>query len=244
MEGELTAHFTGTSRQDAAREFARSWIEAKLSFSNTADAIRSKYSDMIKSMIVEGAAARVIDAALKPMWDEMDKMLAKNDIYGAIDYLANGMDSFIESADNGMSVLWKALEARGLDMKKLMGDVDSNYTGIAKNVAGASSEEINHVAAIGNTLMYYVSPIPAMATDVAIIRQAVAANSGAVNTNSSPGWSDWQTQAMAAYNATAKNTADTVAECRRAAVACEEAVKNLHRVIECSGGKARINVRL
>ena len=244
MEGELTAHFTGTSRQDAAREFARSWIEAKLSFSNTADAIKSKYSDMIKSMIVEGAAARVIDAALKPMWDEMDKMLAKNDIYGAIDYLANGMDSFIESADNGMNVLWKSLEARGLDMKKLMGDVDSNYTGIAKNVAGASSEEINAVAAIGNTLMYYVSPIPAMATDVAIIRQAIAANSGAVNTGSSQGWSDWQTQAMAAYNATAKNTADTVTQCRRAAVACEEVVSNLNRVIEVSGGRFRIRASL
>lgn len=244
MEGELTAHFTGTSRQDAAREFARSWIDAKLSFSNTADAIKSKYSDMIKSMIVEGAAARVIENALSQVWDSMQRMLDKNDVQGAIDSLVNDMDSALNAANNGMEVLWKALEARGLDMKKLMGDVDSNYTGIAKNVAGASSEEINHVAAIGNTLMYYVSPIPAMATDVAIIRQAVAANSGAVNTGSSPGWSDWQTQAMAAYNATAKNTADTVTECRRAAVACEEAVSNLKRVIEYSGGKARINVRL
>lgn len=70
------------------------------------------------------------------------------------------MDSALKAANNGMEVLWRALEARGYDMKQLIGDTDSEYTGIAKSVAGATSEEINNVAAIGNTLMYYVSPIP------------------------------------------------------------------------------------
>ena len=37
----------------------------------------------------------------------------------------------------------------------------------------------------------------------------------------SAGWTDWQQQAMDNYNAIARNTADTVVECRRAAEACE-----------------------
>ena len=160
LQDDLVAHFTGSSKTDVARQMAKSWIDAKASMSDTFAAIKGDYADMVKNMLVEGAAARVIENALSPVWDSMEKMLAKNDVQGAIDSLVNGMDSALGAANNGMEVLWKALEARGYDMKKLIGDTDSEYTGIAKSVAGATSEEINNVAAIGNTLMYYVSPIP------------------------------------------------------------------------------------
>lgn len=160
MQDDLVAHFTGSTKTDAARQMAKSWIDARASMSDTFAAIKGDYADMIKNMIVEGAAARVIENALTPVWDSMQKMLDKNDVQGAIDSLINGMDSALNAANNGMEVLWKALEARGYDVKKLIGDTDSEYTGIAKSVAGATSEEINNVAAIGNTLMYYVSPIP------------------------------------------------------------------------------------
>ena len=160
LQDDLVAHFTGSTKTDAARQMAKSWVDARASMSDTFAAIKGDYQDLIKNMIVEGTAARVIENALTPVWDSMQKMLDKNDVEGAIDSLVNGMDSALSQANNGMEVLWKALEARGYDMKKLIGDTDSEYTGIAKSVAGATSEEINNVAAIGNTLMYYVSPIP------------------------------------------------------------------------------------
>lgn len=160
LQDDLVAHFTGSTKTDVARQMAKSWIDARASMSDTFAAIKGDYQDLIKNMLVEGAAARVIENALTPVWDSMQKMLEKNDVQGAIDSLVNGMDSALNAANNGMEVLWKALEARGYDMKKLIGDTDSEYTGIAKSVAGATSEEINNVAAIGNTLMYYVSPIP------------------------------------------------------------------------------------
>lgn len=93
-------------------------------------------------MIVEGAAARVIENALSPVWDSMEKMLAKNDVEGAIDSLVGGMDAALGAANNGMEVLWKALEARGYDMKQLVGDADSSYTGIAKSVAGRRARRL------------------------------------------------------------------------------------------------------
>lgn len=160
LQDDLVAHFTGSSRTDAARQMAKSWIDARTSMSDTFAAIKGDYADLIKNMIVEGAAARVIENALTPVWDSMQKMLDKNDVQGAIDSLINGMDSALNAANNGMEVLWNALEARGYDMKKLISDTDSEYTGIAKRVAGATSEEINTAAAIGNTLLYYAAPIP------------------------------------------------------------------------------------
>lgn len=222
LQDDLVAHFTGSTKTDVARQMAKSWIDARASMSDTFAAIKGDYADMIKNMIVEGAAARVIENALSPVWDSMEKMLAKNDVQGAIDSLVNGMDSALNAANNGMEVLWKALEARGYDMKKLIGDTDSEYTGIAKSVAGATSEEINNVAAIGNTLMYYVSPIPRIDENLArVVAIMEGRGTSAIPQTASTGWTDWQQQAMDNYNAIARNTADTVVECRRAAEACE-----------------------
>lgn len=185
LQDDLVAHFTGSSKTDVARQMAQSWIDARASMSDTFAAIKGDYQDMIKNMIVEGAAARVIENALTPVWDSMEAMLAKNDVQGAIDSLIGGMDSALNAANNGMEVLWKALEARGYDMKKLIGDTDSEYTGIAKSVAGATSEEINNVAAIGNTLMYYVSPIPRIDENLARVVAIMEGRAAALPTASS-----------------------------------------------------------
>ena len=241
LQDDLVAHFTGSSKTDVARQMANSWIEARASMSDTFAAIKGDYADMIKNMIVEGAAARVIENALTPVWDSMEKMLAKNDVQGAIDSLVNGMDSALNAANNGMEVLWKALEARGYDMKSLISDTDSEYTGMAKSVAGATSEEINNVAAIGNTLMYYVSPIPRIDENLArVVALMEGRGASAIPQTTSTGWTDWQQQAMDNYIAIQRNTADTVVECRRAANACEKMMK----VIKTKGATSGFNVFL
>lgn len=245
LQDDLAAHFTGQNRTDAARQMAMSWIDARASMSDTFAAIKGDYADMIKNMIVEGAAARVIENALSPMWDKMDDMLKDNDIDGAIDALVGGMDSALNAANNGMEVLWKALEARGYDMKQLIGDIDSNYTGIAKEVSSATSEEINANTAALNTQNYYMSHVPQIAEHVAAMRQLMErATTVALPEASAAGWTDWQKQAMDNYNAIARNTAETVAECRRSAAACEAFAADIHRMIEFSGGKHRLNVKL
>lgn len=187
LQDDLVAHFTGSSKTDVARQMAKSWVDARASMSDTFAAIKGDYQDLIKNMIVEGAAARVIENALTPVWDNMQKMLAKNDVQGAIDSLIDGMDAALTQANNGMGVLWKALEARGYDMKKLISDTDasgSEYSGIAKSVAGATSEEINNVAAIGNTLMYYASPIPRIDENLARVVAIMEGKTAALPTAS------------------------------------------------------------
>ena len=167
MQEDLIEHFTGSSRTDIARQMARSWIDARASMSDTFAAIKGDYQDLIKNMLVETMAAKIIENAFSQVWKDVDERLKDNDVEGAVNAFMNGMDTALTNADDGMEVWWKAMEARGFDMKNMFSDMDSEYTGIAKSVAGATSEEINNVAAIGNTLMYYVSPIPRMDENLA-----------------------------------------------------------------------------
>ena len=243
MQNDLVAKFTGSTRSDIARQMAQSWIDARASMSDTFAAIKSDYQDLIKNMIVEGAAARVVENALSPMWDKMDKMLADNDIDGAIDALVGGMDSALNAANNGMETLWQALEAKGYDMKKLLSDTDtSEYTGIAKSVSSATSEEINANTAALNTQNYYISHIDENVAAMYMLMRA--GMGGETQVTTSAGWTDWQQQAMDSYLAIQRNTADTVVECRRAANACEEAVNKMSRVIKVKGATQGFNVFL
>lgn len=232
MQGQIAEKFTGTSRQDVARQMAKSWVEARASLSDTFAAIKGDYSDMIKNMIVEGAAARVIEQALTPMWDKMDKMLNNNDVDGAIDALVNGMDSALNAANNGMEALWRALESRGYNLKELLGDTDTKLTGISRDIASASEEQITGLAATMNTWSYYVSFVPGISADVAAIRQFLERGTAtAVTSTATAEWTDWQQQAMDNYVAIQRNTADTVVECRRIAASCADEVALLKRVI-------------
>lgn len=238
LQDDLVAHFTGSSRTDVARQMAKSWVDARASMSDTFAAIKGDYQDLIKNMLVEGAAARVIENALTPVWDSMQKMLDKNDVQGAIDSLINGMDSALSQANNGMEVLWKALEARGYDMKKLIGDTDSEYTGIAKSVAGATSEEILQLSGFVNTALYHTAYLPKIYEELVAMRTASLPT--ATVSAASAGWTDWQQLAMDNYQAIARNTAETVVRCERAAIACEK----MARVIKTKGATSGFNVFL
>ena len=200
MQTQLVEKFTGTSKTDAARQMAQSWIEARASLSDTYAAIAGDYKEMIKNMLVEGAAARVIENALTPMWDKMDAMLKDNNIDGAIDSLIGGMDDALNAANNGMEVLWKALEARGYDMKQLIGDTDESFTGIAKNVASATSEEINANTAALNTQNYYLSHVPVIGENVAAIRMILQGGSATVSSGSGPATTIDYTDLLTAAN--------------------------------------------
>lgn len=238
MINDLNKHFLGSGLEDSAKKIAESWITARASMSDTFDAIESDYKEMVKNMIVEGMAARIVQNALSPLFEEVDAALKDNDTERATQILADRMESTMQAANDGLEVMWKSLEAKGYDLKELLGDSDeSEYTGIAKNVSSASSEEINANTAALNVQNFYMSHID---ENVAIIARMMQSGESA----SEGGWSDYQRQAMDAYLAIEKNTADTVVECRRAAIACEEATKRLDRAMKTKGATSGFNVFL
>lgn len=243
LEDDLVAHFTGQGHADAARQFAESWLEAKLSFANTKDAIKSDYQDLMKSMIVEGAAAKVIDNILEPMWKQMNEILDKEGTEGAFEYLAANMDSFIDSAANGLEVMWESLESKGYDLQKLLKETDSSSTGIARDIATASEESINGLAAGINTQNYYISYVPKISEHVGAIRTLMETGNTGFALYENTGWTDWQQQAMDNFFAIQRNTAETVTECRRIAERCEALSNDIHKVIVPRGTKGSYGIQ-
>lgn len=235
MRNELTSKFLGTDRASAAREFAESWLEAKATFASTTDAIQSKYKAMLKSMIVEGAAAKVIDNILAPMRDNMNAMLKKGNIQGAMDYLASNMDGFLQAADSGLNALWATLEARGYDMQKLLGETSDGPTGIAHDIATASEESINGLAAGINTQNFYIAQ---QLQEVQRIRAIVEAGlQGSGKPSDSSNLLLMQEQAMNHYAAIEANTAATVAR-------LDSVVRMLEGVITPRGTKGARGIQV
>lgn len=241
LQSQLMETFTGSSITDVARTWAESFIDAKLSMEDTYAAMKEDYADLVKSFIVQGAAARIAESALAPLWDSVDKMLKGNDIDGAIDALVNGMDVAISTANSGLEGLWQALEKKGYDLRDVLNSDASDYTGIAKNVATATSEEINANTAALNTQNFYMATIN---ENVAMIAQKLLIGGGMSTTanKGEAGWTDWQRQAMDSYLAIQRNTADAVVECRRTANACEATLNKINRVIVAKGNVSGVNV--
>ena len=242
LQDDLFAHFTGQSRQDIARQLANSWIDARASMSDTFAAIKGDYKDLIKNMHVETMAAKIIENAFSQVLDDVDERLENNDVDGAVNAFINGMDTALTNANDGMEVWWKAMEARGYNMKEMFSDMDKGYTGIAKDVAGATSEEINANTAALNTQNYYMATLNA---NVALIRQLMErGTTSTLPDTTAAGWTDWERQAMDNYKAIAANTAATVVECKRAANACEAATEKLNRALRTKGATSGFNVFL
>ncbi len=243
MQGKIAERMAGTDVASAARDFASAWLEAYASFGNTTDAIREKFNDMIKNMIVESVMAKTVQMALQPMFDEMDKMYKSGaSMTDVLSYAFSKAGTLTDQISNGLEVNAKYLESLGINIRDLYASSD-NLKGIAKEVGSASSEEINRAAAIGNSLLYYASTLPTMATDLSLIRQLMErGTTSTLPDTTAAGWTDWERQAMDNYIAIQRNTADTVVECRRAANACEASVEKLGRIITSKGSVSGVTV--
>lgn len=241
MQSHLAEQMTGTDVASAARDFAKAWLEAYATFGNTTDAIKEKFNDMIKNMIVESVMAKTVQMALQPMFDEMNKMYQSGkSMTDVLTYAFSNVGALTQQINDGLMVNAKHLEAVGVNIRDLYSTSD-NLTGISKNIASATSEEINAAAAIGNTLMYYVSPIPRIDENLArVVAIMEGRGASAMPQTTATGWTDWQQQAMDNYNAIAHNTAATVTECKRAADACEK----LARAVKTKGSTTGFNTFL
>lgn len=247
LQGDLFNRITGTDVASAARDFAQSWLDASLSFGSTTGAIKEKFRDMIKNMVVESFLAKTVQNALMPVFDMIDERtkdgeLSEKDL---VDIVQKYNDTE-KTLDDGLRVRMEVLKKLGFDIESLR-NKDGSYTGIAKNIAGATSEEINTAAAIGNTLMYYVSPIPSMDENLSAIRALMERGMSSeipATASASAGWTDWQKQAMDNYIAIQRNTAETVTECRRIAERCTAMASDIHKVIVPRGVKGSHGVQI
>lgn len=242
LNRELQEKITGTTVEKAAEDFANAWLDAYLSFGNTAEAIKEKFRDMMKTMVVNMALSGVVERMIKPLMDMIDERAADGELSSReIAEIMGAVPGYVDDIDNAMTVAMEALKAAGVDVGQLRDATDAETRGIAKGVASATSEEVNAATAVGKTLLYYASPIPRIDENLARV-VAIMEGRGASATpqTTSAGWTDWQQQAMDNYQAIARNTAETVVRCERAAIACEK----MARVIKTKGSTSGFNVFL
>lgn len=219
MQGKIAEQMTGTDVASAARDFAQAWLEAYATFGNTTDAIKEKFNDMIKNMIVESVMAKTVQMALQPMFDEMNKMYKSGaSMTDVLAYAFSQAGTLTQQISDGLMVNAKHMEAMGMNIRDLYSTSD-NLTGISKNIASATSEEILQLSGFVNTALYHTAYLPKIYEELVAMRTASLPT--ATVSATSAGWTDWQQQAMDNYIAIQRNTADTVVECRRAAEACE-----------------------
>ncbi len=233
MQGQVAAQMLGTDITSAARDFAKAWIEAYKSFSNTAGAMKDKFREMIENMIVEGAMAKVMERALKPMFDMIDNM-DERDFYSESFWkrVVSTAEQGTKDADAGASTLMKFLEQAGISVRELGGEL----TGTSRDVANASEESINGLAQGINTQNYYISQIHANV-------EIIARRGGMVTSTEDVPVVDYSPllqQSLENQAMIVRNTSETLAECRKIASSCQEQVKLIRSVVSYEGGRAKI----
>lgn len=157
MRGQLAEFFTGTDLTSAATDFANSWIDAYKEFGSTTDAMKEKFNDMIQNMITQSLGAKIMQDILKPLFKEIDDMAKSGGELSAqeIAQIANMAPQYIEQVNNAMTTLMNQLAAAGYNVRQGVGQ----FTGISRDIAGASEESINGLAAGINTQNFYMSQI-------------------------------------------------------------------------------------
>lgn len=242
MKNNLAAQILGSDIGSMARDFASAWLEAYKEFGNTTDAMSKKFKEMIEEMVANSVIAQVMKKALEPTFDLINGMESE-DFYDEAFWrqVADEAERGAEAGAHGAEVVAKMLEKSGINLR----EIGSEYTGIAKDIAGATSEEINTLAGYVNTSLYYTSHLPVISQNVAAVYQLMLQGRGsAIPDTGVTGWTDWQQQAMENYNAIARNTADTVVRCERAAVACEAMAEKMSSAFHTKGATRGFNVFL
>ena len=196
---------------------------------------------MIENMVVEGVLAKVMERALDDTFKMIDKV-QEND-WESQDFwrkVVAEAEKGAENAQNGATVVMKFLEQAGLSIRDLGGDL----TGISRDIASASEESINGLAAGINTQNYYISYVPQIAEHVAAMRAIL--ESGGAPLQSGQGVTDivaLQNQSLTHLQAINQHTAETVVECRRIAERCTAMADDIHRVVVPRGQKSAFGIQ-
>jgi hypothetical protein len=248
MLSNLSEKFLGSSLADSARSFAQAWIDAYKEVgyagADTFSALQDEYESMIENMVVESVLGSVMEQALKPMFDLIDNM-SEGDFYSDTFWkqVANIAAQGAEDANEGAATVMAYLKEAGLTIS----DNDSDVTGISRNIAEASEEDINGLSQGINTQNYYIAHIDSNVLTIVSLLQGGAS----VETASSDGVSltdilAMQNEHLSQLPSIAANTALTAERCERAANACEDMAAKLGRVIKPkaaqSGNQYTVNI--
>ena len=157
MRGQLAEFFAGTDIASAAKDFANSWIEAYKEFGSTTDAMKERFQELIQSMIEQSLGAKIMQTILQPLFDSIDELAQTGGELTAqeIAQIAQAAPEYVDKINEAMTGLMNEMQAAGYNVRQGIGQ----FTGISRDIAGASEESINGLAAGINTQNFYMSLI-------------------------------------------------------------------------------------
>jgi hypothetical protein len=237
MQSELSEHFLGTDLTSAARDFANAWIEAYKEFSNTTDAMKAKFQDMIQNMIVESLLAKVMEKALEPVFTMIDEM-QEGDFYSTSFWqrVMSTMQTAIENGVVGAQNVMAMFEQMGINLRGLGGEM----TGISRDIATASEESILGLAAGINTQNFYISQVPPkLDTIIALLQSGGVQVGGGVDMQ---GLITIQNQHLSYLPTIAQHTANIVSKCETLVAQTTRTADALNNVIKPRGTQSSYTI--
>ena len=179
LSAAITEEMAGTDLTSAAKEFAEAWLDAYLEFGNTTDAIKEKFKDMMKNMVVNSVLARVVQQKLKPIFDYIDNQLydKEGNMIGSLNTVWSMMKSVTDTLPGELEAIYTNMGSWAGELRA----TESELTGISKGVAQASEESVVTLSGYANSILYYHVQ---EATDIAAIR-AILEGKTIVSTNTS-----------------------------------------------------------
>lgn len=234
MQSEISEKMTETDVSSAAKDFAQSWLDAYLSFANTTDAMKSKFKELIRNMIVNSLLAKVVQMQLQPIFDMIDNLAKDGDLSASdIAKVFDQLPDTIQNMSVGMETIMQSLNKAGINVRDLT-DAEGEMKGIARDISSASEESINGLAAGINTQNHYISYVPTIAREVTIMRNIM--ESGAMSNNTEA--IDISKQSLANLQAINRNTAITASEVKNMYSTCLGILELLGKTIKPRGIKA------
>lgn len=179
LSAAITEEMAGTDLTSAAKEFAEAWLDAYLEFGNTTDAIKEKFKDMMKNMIVNSVLARIVQQKLKPIFDYIDNQLYDKDgnMIGSLETVWAMMKAVTDSLPGELEAIYTSMGSWAGELRATEGEL----SGISKGAAQASEEAVVTLSGYANSILYYHVQ---EATDIAAIR-AILEGKTLVTTNTS-----------------------------------------------------------
>ena len=140
---EINQKMSGySSVESAAVDFANAWLDAYVSFENTADAIGDKFKEMIDNMIVQSILAAAVAAKLAPVFALIEGATDPNSPGGVAitkEEMA-GINNLTGTLTIGMdSELRGLVEGTGINVRAS----DKSLTGISASVSAMSEDTAN-----------------------------------------------------------------------------------------------------
>lgn len=160
---EISSAFAGSDLSSAAESFADAWLEAYQEFGDTSTAIEERMTEMVQNIVKKAALSGIAQSVLGNWYDSLADVTDWNaqtiaekwkEAMGLVGPMVEGMQVFANS-----------MQAEGVSLRNTVGQ----FTGISRDIAGASEESINGLAAGINTQNFYMSFMPLIHENVAQI---------------------------------------------------------------------------